>query len=78
MPQANSTTSRPLVTSPAASDSTLPCSALITAASSGRRDRSSSRNANITADRRTSEVPRQPGRAAVAAATAASTSAGPA
>ena len=53
MPQANSTTSRPLVTSPAASDSTLPCSALITAASSGRRVRISSRNANNTADRRT-------------------------
>src|SRR5450432_375840 len=34
MPQANSTTSRPRATSPAASEVTFPCSALISAASS--------------------------------------------
>ena len=33
MPQANSTTSMPRVTSPAASDRTLPCSAVMIAAS---------------------------------------------
>ena len=75
MPQAKSTTSRPRATSPAASEVTLPCSAVISAARSDWRLRASSRKANITPARLTSEVSRQPGRAALAAATAASTSA---
>ena len=48
MPQANSTTSRPRVTSPSASESTLPCSAVMSAASSSLRALSSSRKANST------------------------------
>ena len=75
IPQANSTTSRPRATSPAASEVTLPCSELISSASSAVWLRISSRNANITEARLTSEVSRQPGNAADAAATAASTSA---
>ena len=75
MPQANSTTSRPRATSPAASDATLPCSALISAAMSACRARTSSRNANMTPARLTSEVARQPGNAPAAAWTAALTSA---
>ena len=62
MPQANSTTSRPLVTSPAASESTLPCSAVITRGQLVRL------GAQQLAERehhrgplRTSDVPRQPG-----------------
>ncbi len=78
MPQANSTTSAPRAISPAASEATLPCSELISAASSPCRARSCSRNANITPARFTSEVSAQPGAAAAAAATAASTSSGPA
>ena len=78
IPQANSTTSRPRATSPAASEATLPCSELISSASSAVWVRTSSRNANITEARLTSEVSRQAGNAAAAAATAASTSAAPA
>ena len=78
MPQANSTTSWPRATSPRASDSTLPCSAVMSSASSPARASSSSRNRNSTRARRASEVSRQAGNAALAAATAASTSAGPA
>ena len=47
-PQANSITSRPRVTSPRASASTLPCSRVISAASSSLWELTSSRNANIT------------------------------
>ena len=74
MPQANSTTSWPRATSPAASESTLPCSAVMIAASSSARAFSSSRNANRTCVRRASDVSRQAGKAALAAATARSTS----
>ena len=77
MPQANSTTSSPRATSPIASDSTLPCSAVISVARSRACLVISSRNRNITSARRTSDVSRQPGRAAAAAATAAPTSAAP-
>ena len=45
-PSANSTTSWPRVTSPSASESTLPCSSVMIAASSGLRALSSSRNLN--------------------------------
>jgi hypothetical protein len=75
IPQANSTTSCPRATSPRASERTLPCSAVINAASSSARAFSSSRKANSTCVRRATEVSRQPGKAAVAAATATSTSA---
>src|SRR3954447_25502965 len=77
-PQAYSTTSWPRDTSPRASSRTLPCSAVMIAASSGLRSLSSSRNVNSTALRLVSEVSRQPGKAAAAAATAASTSSVPA
>ena len=75
IPQANSTTSSPREISPAASLATLPCSELIRAASSPWCWRSSSRNANITFARLVSDVSCQPGQAAAAAWTAASTSA---
>jgi hypothetical protein len=74
MPQANSTTSRPRATSPRASEVTLPCSAVRIAASSSRRAARSSRKAKRTCVRRASEVARQAGKAALAEATAASTS----
>src|SRR5438552_14879348 len=45
MPHANSTTSRPRCTSPAASESTLPCSSDTTSASSSTRLFTISRNA---------------------------------
>ena len=67
MPQANSTTSWPREISPMASESTLPCSAVMIAASSSLRELSSSRNANITCVRRASEV-RPHSRAAASAA----------
>ena len=47
-PQANSITSRPRVTSPRASASTLPDSRVISAANSSLWELTSSRNANIT------------------------------
>ncbi len=75
IPQANSTTtSWPRATSPAASASTLPCSAVMIAASSGARAFSSSRKANSTWVRRASEASRQAGKASAAAATTWSTS----
>ena len=74
MPQANSTTSWPRVTSPRASESTLPCSAVMIAASSSLRAFSSSRNANRIWVRLASEVSRQRGNAAAAAATTSFTS----
>src|SRR4051812_2934399 len=78
MPQANSTTSWPRVTSPRASSRTLPCSAVMIAASSPLRALSSSRKANSTWLRTVREVSRHAGKAALAAATAASTSSTPA
>ena len=77
MPQANSTTSRPRATSPAASLATLPCSAVISAASSPVCALTSSRKLNRIDARRDSDAVRQSANAARAAATAASTSAGP-
>ena len=76
MPQANSTTSSPRATSPSASDTTLPCSAVIRVARSRACLAISSRNRNITSARRTSDVSRQPeqGPPAAAALTAAPTS----
>ena len=61
MPQANSTTSWPRLTSPSASERTLPCSEVMIAASSDLRAFSSSRNANSTCARLASEVSRQAG-----------------
>ena len=73
-PQANSTMSMPRATSPWASLKTLPCSAVIMAASSSLCACSSSRNLNITRARRSGGAPAQAGKAACAAATAALTS----
>ena len=67
-------TSWPRATSPAASERTLPCSAVMIAASSGARALSSSRKANSTAVRLASEVAAHPFAAAAAAVTATSTS----
>ena len=75
MPHANSTTSSPRVTSPSASDRTLPCSAVISAATSSLRALSSSRNANSACARRVSEELRHSANASLAAATASSTTA---
>ena len=74
MPHANSTTSWPRLTSPSASDSTLPCSAVMIAASSSLRAFSSSRKANRIWVRRASEVSRHVGNASRRPATTASTS----
>ena len=74
MPQANSTMSMPRVTSPCASVNTLPCSAVIIAASVSRCWFISSRNLFITRARRIGGVSAQAGTAALAAATAAATS----
>ena len=56
MPHANSTTSRPRAISPIASECTLPCSAVMIAASSSLRQLSSSRKAKSTCVRRASDV----------------------
>ena len=53
-PQANSTTSSPRVTSPSASESTLPCSRVMSSATSSLCALSSSRKANSTCIRRVS------------------------
>ena len=74
-PQANSTTSSPRVTSPAASLISLPCSEAIRRASSARRASTISLNLNNTRARRSAGVAAQAGKAARAARTAASTSA---
>ncbi len=74
MPQANSTTSRPRVTSPRASDSTLPCSAVMIAARSPAWRSSRSLKRNITRARLSGVVSAQAGKAAAAASTAACTS----
>ena len=62
------------MTSPIASDSTLPCSAVRIRATSSRRSWTSSRIRKSSSARFASEVARQAGNAAFAAATAASTS----
>src|SRR4051794_39570732 len=67
--------SRPRATSPRASESTLPCSAVTREAISLRLASTSSRMWNITSARRPTPVARQPSDAARATATAASTSA---
>ncbi len=67
MPQANSTTSWPRLTSPSASETTLPCSLVMISASSPLRALSSSRNLNRIAVRLASEVSRHAGNAAAAA-----------
>ena len=74
IPQANSITSSPRVTSPIASESTLPCSAVRILATSSRRSCTSSRIRKSSSARLASEVARQAGNAAFAAATAAPTS----
>ena len=76
IPQANSTTSRPRATSPIASESTLPCSAVRIRATSSRRSCSSSRIRNISSARFAIDIARQAGKAALAAWTAASISSG--
>ena len=78
MPQANSTTSSPRVTEPLASARVLPCSALTSEARSSMSRSTSSLSLNMTRARRSGVVPAQPGSAALAAWTAASTSAAPA
>ncbi len=75
-PQANSTTSWPRVTSPSASESTLPCSLVISSAASCLRSLSSSRNRNSTCVRRASDMSRHAGQASAAAAITASASSG--
>src|SRR5687768_18575562 len=75
IPQANSTTSRPRSTSPRASESTFPCSALTSSASSPARAVASSRNANKTFARRESDAWDHSSKAAAATRTASSTSA---
>ena len=64
MPQANSTTSWPRLTSPSASESTLPCSEVMIAASSFFRAFSSSRKAKRIWVRLVREVSRHFGNAA--------------
>src|SRR5579885_658862 len=73
-PQQNSITSSPRVTSPSASGSTLPCSAVRMRAISSRRSCTSSRMRKKSSARRASESDRHAGNAAFAAWTAASTS----
>ena len=75
MPQANSTTSRPRCTSPRASESTLPCSSVISSASSSEWRLTSSRKANRIFARLLSELCDQSAKAASATCTASATSA---
>ncbi len=75
MPHANSRFSSPRAISPRASDGTLPCSAVSSAAISLRCVSTPFRMRNMTSVRFEIEVARQAGNAAFAAATAASTSA---
>ena len=56
-PVASSTTSWPRMISPMASESTLPCSAVMISANSPRRSLSSSRNLKITACRLAMDIP---------------------
>src|SRR6516225_8854770 len=76
IPQAYSTTSRPRMTSPLASETTLPCSSATITASSSRCRSMRSRRANMTRARRITDTSRHSCHALAAAATAASTSAG--
>jgi alkylated DNA nucleotide flippase Atl1 len=76
-PQANSTVSRPRITSARASGNVLPWSRVMRAASSSRWAKSSSRNRKKTWLRAMSGVSRQAGKAAWAAATALATSSEP-
>ena len=71
MPHANSRFSRPRAISPSASEGTLPCSAVSSAASSLRRASTRLRMRNMISVRFDSDVARQAGKAALAAATAA-------
>ena len=75
MPQANSTTSWPRVTSPRASLRTLPCSSVMRAATFSLFALSSSRKANRTCARLVSDASRHSGKAALATATASSSTA---
>ena len=75
MPVANSMFSRPRMTSPLASEKTLPCSRLRRAATSSMRDSKMSRRRKRTRARRSGGCADQSGKAAAAAATAALTSA---
>ena len=74
MPQANSTTSSPRVTSPAASFSTFPCSAVIILARFSRLASTSSLNLKSTLARFKGVVSDQAGKAVLAATTAVLTS----
>ena len=74
-PQANSTFSRPRATSPAASLSTLPCSAVTAAARSGAAWATRSRKRKSTAALELSEPAPHSAAASFATSTAASTSA---
>ena len=73
-PAQYSTFSRPRTTSPAASETTLPCSAVMMRASSSLFAVTISRSLNMTAARFVRPVARQAGRAARAASTACSRS----
>ncbi len=76
IPQANSITSSPRVTSPAASLSTFPCSAVIIICNFSRFCSTKSLNLNITRARLRGEVSDHAGKAVFAADTAVSTSLG--
>jgi len=71
MPVANSRFSSPRATSPSASEGTLPCSAVSSAAISFRCCSTRFRTRNMMSVRFESDVARQAGNAALAAATAA-------
>ena len=70
MPHANSRFSRPRAISPSASEGTLPCSAVSSAASSVRRASTRFRMRNMISVRFEMDVARHAGKAAFAAATA--------
>ncbi|KAG1385989.1 hypothetical protein G6F59_017088 [Rhizopus arrhizus] len=74
MPQANSTISMPRMTSPLASEKTLPCSRVISSASSSWCLSSSALKLNRMRARLSAGVSDQAGKAALAAATAVATS----
>ena len=74
MPQANSTTSRPRVSSPTASENTLPCSSLMMRASLSMFSSNSALKRNITRARFNGEWRAHPGNASCAAAMACSVS----
>ena len=74
MPQANSTISMPRITSPLASENTLPCSRVISSASSSWCLSSSALKLNSTRARLSAGVSDQAGKAALADATASATS----